>query len=90
MIGTDEQHLIELHDEAAFAACGWRKLQEILEEVAAEIIPSTTHPDHPAAMRAVDSLMGRMRAEEGEAAGRMMRLRERLGRRPPRRVRTTK
>lgn len=82
---NDEQQMIKLHDKAAREACAWRTLQRELEEKRDEIVPAAPHPDRLDAITGFESVMSRLCAEEAAAWGRMMRLREQIGRRPPRR-----
>lgn len=87
MFESDEENLMKLHDKAAREARGWQILQAELERLRSEMVPPSGHPEYPAALRGFETTMGRLRAEEGTALGTMMRLREQLGRRPPRRQR---
>jgi hypothetical protein len=83
MTANVSAQLIELHDAAAHEACIWRWLQELLGAGRDELLAAA--PDRLGAIEAFESVMTQLCVEEGAAMGRMLRARELLGRRPPRR-----
>ena len=80
----DNEQLMRAHDESAQEACIWRRLQGLLAEQRDALLAAA--PDQLAAGAAFERMMIRLCVEEGAAQGRMLRAREQLGRRPPRRA----
>ena len=78
------QRLYDLHDAAADEAYVWRRLQELLAEQRDELLSAA--PDRLAAVGAFESVMTELCVREKTATGTVLRIREKLGWRPSRRL----
>ncbi len=76
---TNDDDLIAQHDKAAKCATVWRRLQRDLAALPVYCVADA------ASRAAAEAVMVRLVEQEAAALGRMVRLREQLGRRPPRR-----